>query len=805
MNPWKDLLSKIFPGADAEPAPEECIAPEDKPDDPAERIHAMRKIRGSSGFARLYGAKDVEQFVRQAEYMRDFADDYPKDIPFGDSMPTYADMSLAQLRCYFTWRTQARAGDWRGTSYAYVLVYIYELLNTHESPERIVKRLARCWLAMRGEHPKLDAQMPQWLKDYYVCHAFPLPFGELTASLGLEALLPVPSQKRGLLSLSSYSARDSRFLREMPAYAPILDAAANAAVVNLKPLFTLHGVNEEETFFMKPARFSFYELYRDAAALPPAQHGASEVRISYSEIYRMRGGNWSRAAEDAFRPPSHAVGYVVKRLEAELRRLAGFTAPWNDPEAGALRERWLQADPRALPLTEDPRLPAILAETARRVCDPAAPAPFTEALARALEQEPLRTILALRETSGFVRQGKKLARLEDDSPETAPYSSLALEYAEMTHAQLRTYLTWRTKYRKGIIERADTAYVLLYIRELEHSIGTAQPLEDLCRLLRGYAPLDKTVARRLPERIGALGRSTPGLPALLAEQGVQAWFPEIFLFGPCAQLPVFDQLAAYHITASRFYKPAQAELFNACFDQVLRACEQAFRQANLSLHTACQGPPAPALAGFLLKRMEQRLRERVRYPYSLRANPVQMVCPALKGRNRLRAFLATGALTAAIDAAVDEFAQINDLSPLAGVRRQGGGVRPPAPSLPAEPPPPPPEVKIDFALLPEIRAQANALTELLIVEDDGEPVGAAILPPGSSQAGGMHAAPTAFTPEQIAILAYLSAGEGNPNIDDIAVEAINEIALETIGDTLIEAHENGYKIIEEYRESWKEQ
>ncbi|MCL2300610.1 MAG: TerB N-terminal domain-containing protein, partial [Firmicutes bacterium] len=121
MNPWKDLLSKIFPDADVTAAPEEVFLPPDSSGlSPEQRIHAMRKIRGSGGFARLYGAKDVEQFARQAAYMRDFTDDYPKEIPFADGMPTYADMSLAQLRCYFSWRTQALAGAWGNTPLSYV-------------------------------------------------------------------------------------------------------------------------------------------------------------------------------------------------------------------------------------------------------------------------------------------------------------------------------------------------------------------------------------------------------------------------------------------------------------------------------------------------------------------------------------------------------------------------------------------------------------------------------------------------------------------------------------------------------------
>ena len=819
MNPWKDLLSKIFPDADANAAPEEVFIPQEKPEDPVERIHAMRKIRGGSGFARLYGAKDVEQFARQAAYMRDFIDDYPKEIPFGDSMPTYADMSLAQLRCYFTWRGEALAGRWRDIPLPYVLLYVFELLNTHEEPERITGQLAECWLEMREYHPKLDAKMPQWLKDYYVCHDFSLPFGALAAGLGLGEFFPEPSQRSSLLALSSYQAGGSRFFRTHPEYIPILEQALGAAIENLAPLFTLHGVNQEETFFMKPARFSFYELYRDAAAQPPAIAGAREVRITRSEIVRLRGGSWSRAMEDAFRPPSHAVGYAVKRLEGELRRLAGFLAPWNDPGANGLLEHWQMDDLSAYSLTQDPRLPAILAETAKAALmdanaamaasSPGTPTPVSKALARALEQEPLRSILALRGIGGFQAQGTSLAGLEDDCAEIAAYHSMNPDYSGMTHGQLRTYLTWRTKYRRGDIQRTDTAYGLLYAQELERSIGTADPLADLCRFLRDYAPLDKILARKLPAQIEAMARAkrVADLPALLAREGVQAWFPALFLFGACAQLPVFDQLAAYRLTKSKFYQSGRAALFEACFDGVLGAAGRAFQEAGLSLRQAMQGPCAPALAGFLLKRMEQRMRERAGFPYALRADAARMVT---QGRGRLRAFLATGALAGAVDAAVDAFAQENDLSCLAGSKRQAAVKT----SAPPPEPEPPPEVEIDFSLLPKIRAEARAVTERLTVEEEDnaacfmqrschdrrEPHAAL----GETQPAAHSSLYDALPPEQRAIVEYLCVGEGiPPAMDEMTIESINEAALEVFGDTLIEAGEDGFQVIEEYRENWR--
>jgi len=148
------------------------------------------------------------------------------------------------------------------------------------------------------------------------------------------------------------------------------------------------------------------------------------------------------------------------------------------------------------------------------------------------------------------------------------------------------------------------------------------------------------------------------------------------------------------------------------------------------------------------------------------------------------------------------------LSVLAGGKRY-------APVRKAPPPPPEPEilppVEVDFALLPRIREQARELTEILIVEDT-EPAGVAFLPPGQVSGlypGGKNAAPAgliaSLSPDQIAIVEFLCEGNGvPPPFDEIMIEAINEAALDTFGDTLIEMDEDGFRVIEEYRDSWKE-
>lgn len=95
--------------------------------DPAlDRLHEMKRLF-------VYGRESVESkaknFVRQAVFMEDFEDDFPWKGEFVCFFPTYQDMTLRQLRGYFSWRTNVRKGKYLPIPASAAYLYIYELLN----------------------------------------------------------------------------------------------------------------------------------------------------------------------------------------------------------------------------------------------------------------------------------------------------------------------------------------------------------------------------------------------------------------------------------------------------------------------------------------------------------------------------------------------------------------------------------------------------------------------------------------------------------------------------------------------------
>ena len=91
-----------------------------------EKISRMRQLyKYGHGF---YEEK-AYNFVNQGKFMEDYEDDEFWQGDLKKYFPSYHDLSVRQLRGYFSWRTCYRKGDHRNTNLSFAYIYIYELLN----------------------------------------------------------------------------------------------------------------------------------------------------------------------------------------------------------------------------------------------------------------------------------------------------------------------------------------------------------------------------------------------------------------------------------------------------------------------------------------------------------------------------------------------------------------------------------------------------------------------------------------------------------------------------------------------------
>lgn len=98
----------------------------------------------------------------------------------------------------------------------------------------------------------------------------------------------------------------------------------------------------------------------------------------------------------------------------------------------------------------------------------------------------------------FVQQARLAADVSDDFPEHVPFDRYYPTYQAMNDRQLRCYFTWRTRVRRGMVERTDVSYAYVYLYELINLIGCDTPRQafDALRLFwRSYRALDARIDR----------------------------------------------------------------------------------------------------------------------------------------------------------------------------------------------------------------------------------------------------------------------------------------------------------------------
>lgn len=93
----------------------------------------------------------------------------------------------------------------------------------------------------------------------------------------------------------------------------------------------------------------------------------------------------------------------------------------------------------------------------------------------------------------FIKQGKLLAAYEDDYVYDRRVTHYFPTYQSLTNPELRGYFSWRTKLRRGNLQKTSLTYAFLYIYELLNQIGVADPMDGYHKLTEfrdAYGALD---------------------------------------------------------------------------------------------------------------------------------------------------------------------------------------------------------------------------------------------------------------------------------------------------------------------------
>ncbi|MDQ7096571.1 TerB N-terminal domain-containing protein [Desulfosporosinus sp. PR] len=326
-----------------------------KQSEPYATFKKMRQVGGVREEYMSYYANNAEIFFKQAQFMKDFMDNYDQKIPLDTYCATYGTMDDAQLRTYFTWRTKVRQGVIEETSLSYAFCYIFELLNDVgvSSPAEAIEKLMTLWRLFRRYHETMDTNLRQWIRDYYVVHKpqlavefsafssrFPVPYHVEDVTLMAKAKSCRWDDLRVIEASSSFRITNGQFYKA--ADQAMIEKCACFVIQELAKLFKSSGVDLRNMFF-ENRREKMYPLFRGAVHRNTAIQPIT-VQLDEFETIKLNGRGWYREYLTLAQYRS-VIGYILKCIEVKMRKHFGYKRNLQMPNISQVENSFLYSEP----------------------------------------------------------------------------------------------------------------------------------------------------------------------------------------------------------------------------------------------------------------------------------------------------------------------------------------------------------------------------------------------------------------------------------------------------------------------------
>lgn len=194
----------------------------------------------------------------------------------------------------------------------------------------------------------------------------------------------------------------------------------------------------------------------------------------------------------------------------------------------------------------------------------------------------------------FYKQGMFMKDFEDDYEEVAEYDSYYPNYQMIGYKQLRTYFTWRTRVRKGVVECTSLSYVFLYIYELINNIGVEDVADGFNKLLffwNDYRVYDETIDRYVIKWLKDyyIYYDLPGtFKEFVDVNNLDMYYPDL----PEAEdeFELYSAVSKYDIRKSVFYTADREELIRECFKFTIDRIKSVFVEHHADFDKAVFWP-----------------------------------------------------------------------------------------------------------------------------------------------------------------------------------------------------------------------
>lgn len=283
-------------------------------------------------------------FCKQGKFMEDFCDSFDRPVSCTRHFPTYRDLTLPQLRTYFSWRTDVRNGEIKEISLSYAFLYIYELINLIgvSSPEEGFLKLkdfceSYCQLDMRIK-PYTDL----WLTDFAAYYGIPRNLTESLCGLKNDsALMTLMNYKNetgdslltALDCFSSYRLENSVFFKKHPA--ETADTVYRLFSSLAEYYENKEGGNIFIRLFAKPVKERYF-MFRSAVFFEAKPHPDCKYKVSDIFSYSCKNGEWTVTRFFPIKDKAGKIGALLKATDYYLRQRYGHKSSLKKPELSAL-------------------------------------------------------------------------------------------------------------------------------------------------------------------------------------------------------------------------------------------------------------------------------------------------------------------------------------------------------------------------------------------------------------------------------------------------------------------------------------
>ena len=243
-----------------------------------------------------------KNFYEQALFMANYTDS-ADIVPFQCYFPVYNDMSVAQLRSYFTIRKMWRQGKFPDVPLSYLFVYVYETLmqiGIHQ-PEEGYEILQEMLAAYRTTYANLQRYLGPWLRDYVVYYNLSPRFQETFADeWHNDALAATLSDYKdakdsmlldALIQLSGYDPTAKVLFKKVPEKATACMTAVLRAIIPVIEHSCHHRI---ETFCLGSRTRRQVRMFANAVFYNPRPVRTAEIRVSPRTRYFCQGGLWAK-------------------------------------------------------------------------------------------------------------------------------------------------------------------------------------------------------------------------------------------------------------------------------------------------------------------------------------------------------------------------------------------------------------------------------------------------------------------------------------------------------------------------------